>query len=180
MVAAYNARARNQGLSPAEMHATQGDLLSPSPPPIPGLFDLAAVGAGFHHFADPGLAARRLAERLKPGGVLMVVDFLLEDGQGHGHGHGRGQGLGHNHGGAHTVMHHGFTEAGMRDMFAAAGAGKDFRLEIVGRGWLGGREEGWVECKEGEEGEEEEKEKEGGDGKRGFKTTLFMARGTKV
>lgn len=39
-------------------------------------FDLAVVGLGFHHFDDPNLAARRLAARLKPGGVLVILDFL--------------------------------------------------------------------------------------------------------
>ncbi|KAI1493219.1 S-adenosyl-L-methionine-dependent methyltransferase [Biscogniauxia mediterranea] len=179
MVAAYNARAQNQGLSPHEMHAVQGDLLSSSPSPslspIPSLsdeFDIAAVGAGFHHFADPGLAARRLAARLRrPGGVLLVVDFLLassdgyehEHGHGHGHGHGNGNEDGHGDGGgAHTVMHGGFTEAQVRDMFVGAGAGGDFRLEVLGRGFVGG-------------GGKEEEEGEGG-GKR----VLFMARGTVV
>ncbi|KAI1633425.1 S-adenosyl-L-methionine-dependent methyltransferase [Biscogniauxia mediterranea] len=193
MVAAYNARAQNQGLSRHEMHAVQGDLLSPIPSlPLDddddddegGCFHIAAVGMGFHHFADPGLAARRLAARLRrPGGVLLVVDFLAasDDGEhehehehprGHGHGHGNGKGHGHGHGngGAHTVMHGGgFTEAQVRDMFEGAGAGGDFRLEVVGRGFVGGSGGGWGKEEEGEEEEED-----------GKKRVLFMARGTVV
>ena len=68
-------------------------IRTPPPPhlstPFYHSFDLAVVGLGFHHFDDPGLAATRLVERLKPGGVLMIVDFLP-----HGHFHGTS----HNHG----------------------------------------------------------------------------------
>ncbi|KAI0600712.1 S-adenosyl-L-methionine-dependent methyltransferase [Biscogniauxia sp. FL1348] len=206
MVAAYNARAQNQGLSPSEMHAIQGDLLSPSSPSLSSSlssltepFHIAAVGAGFHHFADPGLAARRLAERLCPGGVLLVIDFLDSRTGNHGEeeeveeevevGH-----HGDDQGGAHTVMHHrGFTEAQVRDMFEAAGAGGGFALEVVGRGFVGrkGEDDAWVGVGEGEgdgeEGGEERGEERDDDGRRkgkknsrGRKTVLFMARGTKV
>ena len=70
----------------SEMRAYQGNLCNPGDPNPPALaspeffdFDIAAVGLGFHHFDDPKLAARRLAERLKPGGVLMILDFLPHD-----------------------------------------------------------------------------------------------------
>lgn len=69
------------------MHAVQGNLLDPNDPAPAALagqeffeFDIAVVGLGFHHFDDPALATRRLAERLKKGGVLMIVDFVP-----HGH-----------------------------------------------------------------------------------------------
>jgi SAM-dependent methyltransferase len=75
-----------QGLAPSEMHAYQGNLCVPDDPNPAALtapefseFDIAAVGLGFHHFDDPSLAARRLAERLKTGGVLMILDFLPHD-----------------------------------------------------------------------------------------------------
>ena len=65
------------------MHAYQGNICVPEDPNPAALaspefsdFDIAAVGLGFHHFDDPALAARRLAERLKTGGVLMILDFL--------------------------------------------------------------------------------------------------------
>ncbi|KAK3364424.1 S-adenosyl-L-methionine-dependent methyltransferase [Lasiosphaeria hispida] len=124
MVAAYNTRAENQGLTPSEMHAYQGNLLSPAPsptltPPFTN-FTLAAVGLGFHHFDDPSLAARRLVERLAPGGVLMIIDFLPHDK------------MESTHAASHTVTHHGFSEAEVRRMFEDAGAGEGFRLEEVG------------------------------------------------
>lgn len=83
MVKEYNTSARNQGIPESEMLAVQGNLLDankPSPLELAGKeffeFDIAAVGLGFHHFDDPALAAKRLAERLKTGGVLFIVDFL--------------------------------------------------------------------------------------------------------
>ncbi len=76
-----------QGLAASEMHAYQGNLCVPEDPspaefasPEFSDFDVAAVGLGFHHFDDPALAARRLAERLKTGGVLVILDFLPHDG----------------------------------------------------------------------------------------------------
>ncbi|KAK0725729.1 S-adenosyl-L-methionine-dependent methyltransferase [Lasiosphaeris hirsuta] len=125
MVATYNTRAANQGLTPSEMHAYQGNLLST--PPSPSLaapaftnFTLAAVGLGFHHFDDPALAARRLVERLAPGGVLVVIDFLP---------HAK---IESTHAASHTVTRHGFEEEEVRGMFEDAGAGEGFRLEEVG------------------------------------------------
>jgi SAM-dependent methyltransferase len=68
------------------MHAYQGNLCDPNDPsprafasPEFSGFDVAAVGLGFHHFDDPALAARRLGERLKTGGVLMIIDFFAHD-----------------------------------------------------------------------------------------------------
>lgn len=139
-------------------------------------FDLAVVGLGFHHFDHPDLAAKRLAARLKPGGVLLIIDFLphaphgsgASDGHDghhhhHDHHHGDAQTHGHGHedviGEAHpdeealkTVTHHGFSEERIKEIFIGAGAGKDFALDDMGQVKFG--------------------EKHG-------KRTLFMARGTK-
>lgn len=109
------------------MHAYPGNLLDPSAPSPASLssphfhaFDLAAVGLGFHHFADPDLAARQLAARLRPGGVLFIVDFLP-----HGHAHDDGTG----HAG---VAHHGFSEERVRGIFEGAGVGRGFGMEGMG------------------------------------------------
>ena len=84
MVAAYNQRARNQGLGPRDMRAVVGDLADPNAPdpgadpesPLAGPelrdFDCAAVAGGLHHMADPDLATKRIVERLRPGGVSSI------------------------------------------------------------------------------------------------------------
>lgn len=122
-----------QGLSKDEMVAHQGNLCDASdanPAPFSGPsfhdFDVATVGLGFHHFDDPELAAQRLAARLRPGGILFILDFLV-----HGQGHG--------HGGDHipsaaaaTVMHHGFSEETIKSVFEGAGVGGDFGLVEIG------------------------------------------------
>ncbi|KAI0542702.1 S-adenosyl-L-methionine-dependent methyltransferase [Xylaria digitata] len=192
MVAAYNTRAENQGLSSEEMHAVLGDLASEtvdSSLSSPELFDfdIAVVGGGFHHFGDPELAAKRLVERLKSGGVLLIWDFLPH-GARHGHGHKHDE---HSHAGGHdvyhSVMHHGFSEARMREIFTAAGAGADFRLEHIGGGFvLGGH--GHQTQDKGSTAPSGEWEREGDAGRRGkgededrdaFRRQVFFARGTK-
>lgn len=121
-------------------------------------FDCAVVGLGFHHFADVGLAARRLGERLKAGGVLVVMDFLPhEDVHGHGNGgHGHGHGHGHEHGAdaekggagekeetrvAETVVHMGFSKEEVQKLFEQAGVGLDFGYKVLGKGVVIGPEE---------------------------------------
>jgi SAM-dependent methyltransferase len=121
MVSTYNTRARDAGFSEAVVSAVVGDLFDksdPNPELLSGdrfwNFDIAAVGFGFHHFEDVVFAARQLKERLRPGGVLVINDFLEggdllagEDGEMvvgsegnhavHSHGHGHGHGQGHHH-----------------------------------------------------------------------------------
>ncbi|KAI1351242.1 S-adenosyl-L-methionine-dependent methyltransferase [Xylaria sp. FL0043] len=204
MVAAYNARAENQGLSPEEMHAVLGDLAAENVDETlstPELFnfDIAVVGGGFHHFGDPELAAKRLVERLKPGGVLLIWDFLPH-GPPHRHQHGHHHGhheAGHagekkdGHDVYHSVMHHGFSEERMREIFTAAGAGTDFKLEHIGGGFVLGGHGHQQQSQEGDQsgvaasGEwKGDNAKEGGEGdkekeKDAFRRQVFFARGTK-
>ncbi|KAI1101438.1 S-adenosyl-L-methionine-dependent methyltransferase [Jackrogersella minutella] len=154
MVAAYNSRAKNQGLSHDEMHAVVGDLAAADGPQPSDLlanldfsFDVATVGGGLHHFGDPELATERLVERLRPGGVLFVWDFLP-----HGPSHGHFEKYG--------VVHHGLSEGRVRKMFERAGAGKEFSLVVLGSG---------ISFAHGENGE-----------KGAMKRQIFFARGEKA
>jgi SAM-dependent methyltransferase len=131
MVSTFNKRVRDAGLSEETVHAVNGDLFdkaNPSPAEFSGPewydFDIAAVGFGFHHFEDVVHSARQLKERLRPGGVMVLNDFLeggdlLADEEGkpiaesagnhalhkHDHGHGHGHGSRHEHGNGHKHGH---------------------------------------------------------------------------
>ncbi|KAF2130837.1 S-adenosyl-L-methionine-dependent methyltransferase [Dothidotthia symphoricarpi CBS 119687] len=123
MATTYNSRARSAGVPESVVYAVAGDLFdksNPNPKELSGPewqnFDLATVGFGFHHFEDVVFAATQLKERLRPGGVLVINDFLegadyLADEEGnmvpasagnhmthdHGHKHSHGHGHGHEH-----------------------------------------------------------------------------------
>ena len=61
------------------MSALHGDLYHPSPEmsePEWRDFDLAVISMALHHVKDPIDMLRRLKERLRPGGMLVVVEFL--------------------------------------------------------------------------------------------------------
>jgi len=135
MVNEYNKSARNQGIPESEMFATVGNLMDMNTAPPASVsgpefhdFDIAVVGLGFHHFDDPALAAKRLAERLKKGGVLMIIDFLPHE---HFNSH---------HAAAKTVTHMGFSEEDVKKMFENAGAGGNFEYSVVGKGIVFGHE----------------------------------------
>jgi len=128
MVSTYNTRARDAGIPASTVNAIAANLFDKSEPSPPALsdpqywnFDLATVGFGFHHFEDVVYAAGQLKERLRPGGVLVINDFLeggdvLVDDEGkamegsegnhavHDHGHEHGHGHKHDH---HHHHHHG-------------------------------------------------------------------------
>ncbi|OAQ78485.1 2-heptaprenyl-1,4-naphthoquinone methyltransferase [Purpureocillium lilacinum] len=126
MVELYNAKAKSQGFTPEQRAAHVGNLLDPSDASPTALsdaqfsnFDVAGVGAGFHHFDDAHLAAARLAQRLRPdGGVLFILDFVAHEAD-------------PDHGATKGVRHHGFTEAQMRDVFERAGVGRGFEFRVM-------------------------------------------------
>mgnify|MGYP005839777765 CR=1 FL=1 len=70
-------------------------------------FDLIVSSMALHHIADAGSVVVRLGTLLRSGGYLAVADLDAEDGSFHGDGVGE--------------VHHGFSEAQMRDFMAAAG-----------------------------------------------------------
>jgi SAM-dependent methyltransferase len=134
MVKHYNEAARSSGLSTEQAHAVVGDLLGPSvPSDLSGAdfynFDVAAIGLGFHHFEDPPLAVKRLAERLKADtGVLVIVDFLPFEHNSHSHAHAHGQDGASNM--QQTIKHSGFTSQGIQRLFAEAGL-EDFAFDVL-------------------------------------------------
>lgn len=123
MVAAYNTMASSHPFLRDKAHAIVGDLLTVDPSStvssVPDVdeFDIVAVGLGFHHFEDPVLATKRLAERVKAGGVVLIIDFSDQDFR------VRHDAAFPKHA-AHTVKTHGFSETRMKDIFEAAGLSK--------------------------------------------------------
>lgn len=185
MVQQYNTRIANQGLSAYEMRAVCGNLIdasAPSPPEFAGAefhdFDVAVVGLGFHHFDDPALATRRLAARLKKGGVLFIVDFLPHDAFEPDSDVGK------------TVRHLGFSRDIVEEMFVAAGVGGSFDMVDIGDAKSHvkfGKER--VEKEGKEEGEHAHGHGHGHDhdhdhshshGFGSLRRKVFMARGTKI
>lgn len=125
MVAEYNKRfsepsSKAETISPQpeklNAYAIVGDLLDPTGVPASledkkyYNFDLAVVGGGFHHFENVELATQSLTDRLKPGGVLIIWDFLAH----------APEDL-HGDPALHTIAHHGFDESRVRQLFGGAG-----------------------------------------------------------
>ncbi|KEF61888.1 uncharacterized protein A1O9_03460 [Exophiala aquamarina CBS 119918] len=108
-------------------HAVVGNLLDPKGTPAefddPKYrdFDLVVVGMGFHHFSDLPLTMSRLLDRLRPGGVFLIVDFLKHAPLNYEK----------DHPAAHTVAHHGFTELDLKQIFEAAGL-TEFGVRVYG------------------------------------------------
>lgn len=90
-------------------------------------FDLVAVGFGFHHFENLPVVTQRLSQRLKPGGVLMILDFYSHEKDDMG-----------DDPAINTIAHHGFTESQIKALFANAGLQDnlvlDFGQDIVMKG----------------------------------------------
>jgi len=74
----------DKALKPFTAHATNGNLLREGGdegfggPEWQG-FDMVCIGLGFHHFEDLPLATKTLVERLRPGGVFMIVDLVTHE-----------------------------------------------------------------------------------------------------
>lgn len=85
MLARYRATADQLGLSESQMMTIQGNLLTHTvdfQSLNPSMtqeqlsnFDLVAICMALHHVDDLELAVQRLADRLRPGGVLFIIDW---------------------------------------------------------------------------------------------------------
>lgn len=126
MIDEYNKNVREAGLCD-KMTARMGNLLAENLSEdvlSPELFDfdLVVVSMSLHHFADPGMAVRRLGERLKEGGVFYIIDFVPDDGHDL---HGEFAEA------AKTIKTHGFTRDAMWKLYSDAGVGKGFDYQVV-------------------------------------------------
>jgi SAM-dependent methyltransferase len=156
MVSTFNSRVESAGLSTETIHAVEGDLFdksNPSPTEFSGEewrdFDIATVGFGFHHFEDVVHSARQLKERLRPGGVLVINDFVeggdvLADEEGgmvqgsegnhavHSHGHGNGHDHSHEHGGHHHAHnHHAHHHGGKEEKYDIGESSPEFKKKMA-------------------------------------------------
>ena len=117
MVERYNGLAKEGALAIIDAKAIEGDLCAEDLDESTETgsneyrnFDIAVVCAGFHHLASPERAARRLAERLKSGGQLVILDFVPWNPADSAHAPA-----------AHTITRHGFGEEEMQKIFEDAG-----------------------------------------------------------
>lgn len=156
MLDKYRATAADLGLDESRMIAIQGDLLAPTvKPTTPPLsedelngFDLVAICMALHHVEDIDLATKRLAERLRPGGVLLIIDWATRDslngtvkqpvmatGQTssennhhhhhhHHHQHHVDETINPKHPAAHTISHDSFSKDQIFSLFKQAGCGE--------------------------------------------------------
>ena len=143
MVEKYNITAREQGISESKMHAVQGDLMAPEvDPSLAGEdlfnFDLVVICMALHHLENPQEAVKRLVNRLKVGGVLVIIDWATgsekyrrqqetkkgnNDGGAH-HDHRSGR-----YPAAHTVAHDSFAREQIEGALKDAGCSEtDFVL----------------------------------------------------
>ncbi|CAD6585424.1 MAG: hypothetical protein ASARMPREDX12_001996 [Alectoria sarmentosa] len=136
MVDKFNAGARDAGRSEIQMHAVRGDLLAPAQGSLESQdfygFDLAIMSMALHHIDNPEAMIAKLVERLKPGGTVLIIDWIpsktavfRSDGSpSHEYSHGFRMDSSHSdlgqHPSSHTVSFDGFTEKHMNDIFAKA------------------------------------------------------------
>lgn len=146
MLDKYRATAAELGLDESRMLAVKGDLLAPTINPTrPPLsdeelngFDLVAICMALHHVEDIALATKRLAERLRPGAVLLIIDWATRDAPNnetkqqtraqmenhHHHHHHMHETIDPKHPAAHTVSHDSFSRDQVFSIFEQAGCGK--------------------------------------------------------
>lgn len=134
MVAEYNERFSSQtDGEKLNAHALNANLLDPKGTPEslndPQFFDfdLVAVGFGFHHFENLPTVTQRLVDRLKPGGILMILDFFSHKANDMG-----------DDAALNTIAHNGFTKAQIKGLFEQAGLTDnqvfDFGEDVLMRG----------------------------------------------
>ncbi|QGI78663.1 hypothetical protein CEK25_005392 [Fusarium fujikuroi] len=83
MVEQYNMLAEAAGFSSDKMRAIHGDLMDPEASPSPELdtpefndFDLIVMCMALHHVQDYTAMIQKLSEKLRSGGVLLIIDLV--------------------------------------------------------------------------------------------------------
>lgn len=141
-VASYNEMAQQAGISVEQMHAVQGCIPPSSENTLLATeeffnFDLIVISMALHHIEDQASVLSGLHERLRSGGVLVVIDLAPDA---HSHDHTQGGKCG-NHDNYHTQHkarvqhtisnHHGYGVEDMKDLLSKAGfvsVSFDYRL----------------------------------------------------
>lgn len=136
MLAKYRKTAAELGLSEQQMKAVRGNLLNPVPDPTEppttreelSDFDLVVICMALHHVDDLELAIKCLAEKLRPGGVILVIDWAKMNAAPASvageftNSSSRGNQQDQNpHPGAHTMSHESFTKDQIVGLFQQAG-----------------------------------------------------------
>lgn len=130
MVAVYNQRVQEAGISSEKMSAKVGDLLADNVSedlrgPEYHDLDIIIVSMALHHFPDPQLAVKRLADRLQKSGVLWIIEMLEEP-------HSEEEHKQLSPETAHIVRKHGFGVDEMKGLFLEAGFG-DTEVKLLDR-----------------------------------------------
>ncbi|KAH7172920.1 S-adenosyl-L-methionine-dependent methyltransferase [Fusarium sp. MPI-SDFR-AT-0072] len=83
MVEQYNMLAELSGSSTDKMRAIHGDLMNPEASPSAELntpefndFDLIVMCMALHHVQEYAAMIQKLSEKLRPGGVLLIIDLV--------------------------------------------------------------------------------------------------------
>lgn len=140
MVKHYNQAGQMQGLSSAQMHAIEGDLAhSPTKAYDAAIdsgdffnFDVAVICMALHHIPEPGALIAKLVDRLKNGGVLVIIDWTLGQADNHQDTLDREsqQDPKSSHAAAHTISFDGFNREQIGRMFREAGCIESDYVEL--------------------------------------------------
>ncbi|KAL2853772.1 S-adenosyl-L-methionine-dependent methyltransferase [Aspergillus pseudoustus] len=127
MIDEFNKNVREAGISDKMTGIKANLLVNSSPAELSGSeyfdFDIVVVSMALHHFEHPEKALKCLGERLKKGGVMMIVDLVPE----HLHDHGLHQ-MGEV---VQTISKHGFSAEEMQKMYVNAGADNGFKYQVI-------------------------------------------------
>ncbi|KAF5704715.1 hypothetical protein FGLOB1_8368 [Fusarium globosum] len=74
------------GYTSTKMRAIQADLIDPDLTPSPEIdtpgffdFDVVVMCMALHHIEDPDNMVLQLSKRLRPGGILLIIDWVKKE-----------------------------------------------------------------------------------------------------